>query len=319
MLLLLTIASAITINFFLVRLMPGNPIDAMITELLMQGYSFAEASSRVQMMLNFLPTAPLHEQYIDFVKGILTGNLGYSIRLATPVTTILAYGIPWTVFSVSVSLIISFVLGIMLGMYMAYNRGSVVDRILSLYSSIAEGVPPYAVGFIMIMLFAFQLQWFPAQGSYGPYVSPGFNLDFILSVLRYATLPILTYVITSVGGWMLTMKSSTVSVLGEYYVTAAEARGLAENRIVVTYVGRNAMLPLFTRFAIALGAVFSGVVFVERLFLYRGIGIFLSTSISQRDYPLMSGCFLITTVAVVVANFLADLLYSRLDPRIKFE
>lgn len=314
-----TLFCAITINFFLYRLMPGNPVDMMIQQYMALGYSYEEALSRVLMALSFIPTAPVHEQYIDFIKGVLTGNLGYSIWLATPVTTILGYGVPWTVFSVSISLVISFVLGIVIGMYMAYKRGSIVDRIMSFYSSITTAMPQNILGFFMIWVFAIQLKWLPASGPYSGVNPKVFNIDFVISVLRHATLPILTYVLTTMGGWILTMKSSTISVLGEYYVTAAEARGLKDRRIITTYVGRNAMLPLFTRFAIALGFMFGGVLLIENLFLYPGIGRFLNQAVYARDYPLISGLFLITSVAVIIANLLADLLYSRLDPRIRFE
>jgi len=331
LLLAFTLFSAITINFFLVRLMPGNPVDAIILELVTQGYSFEEAMIRASAILNFAPDAPLHEQYLSFLKGAFTGDLGYSMRLATPVSTVLGYALPWTIFSMSISLIISFALGVLLGMYTAYKRGSLIDRFVSLYSSISGAIPPYAVGFLLIVIFAIQalrigpvVLRFPAQAPYGEGVLPPLqgqlpSVDFILNVLWHAFLPIMTYVVTSVGGWTLRMKSSTVSVLGEYYVTAAEARGLPDSRVIMTYVGRNAMLPLFAQFAISLGLMFSGVVFIENLFLYPGIGRFFAQSMSWRDYPLTSGCFLVTTVAVILANFLADLLYSRLDPRIRFE
>jgi len=322
--LIFTFWAAVTINFFVVRLMPGSPMDVMINELLSMGYSYEEAVSRVALMMNFVPTAPIHEQYIDFVKGVMTGNLGYSIRLASPVTTVLGYGVPWTVFSVSISLVISFVLGILLGMYIAYHRGSIADKVLSLYSSVSRSIPQYIIGFFVVVVFAIQLGWFPAQGPYGRYVIPPKTIsqispEFVFSVLQHACLPVFCYVITTLGGWILGMKSSAISVLGEYYVTAAEARGLSDQRIMTTYVGRNALLPLFTQFAISLGAMFNGVVFIERVFLYPGIGSYFSNSIPARDYPLMSGCFLIIIAATLIANFLADVLHSRLDPRIKLE
>jgi len=324
LLLVFTLVAAITINFFLIRLMPGNPVDALLNELITQGYSYEEALTRVAQIISFVPNAPIHEQYIDFVKGLMRGDLGRSIRLAQPVSTILGYALPWTVFSMSISMVISFGIGVLLGMYMAYHRGSIVDRAMSLYSSVSGAIPAYAVGFFLVLIFAIQLKWLPPQGPYAPQMSPPPagqlpSAEFILSVLRYAILPITTYVVTTVGGWTLRMKSSTVSVLGEYYVTAAEARGLSDRRIVLTYVGRNAMLPLFAQFAIAIGLMFSGVVFIENIFLYPGIGRFFFQSISWRDYPLTSGCFVVISVAVVFANFLADLLYSRLDPRVKFE
>lgn len=322
--LVFTFWAAVTINFFIVRLMPGDPMGVMINELMSMGYSYEEAASRVAMMINFVPTAPIQDQYVDFLKGVFTGNLGYSIRLASPVTTVLGYGLPWTVFSTSMALIISFALGILIGMYIAYHRGSIADKVLSLYSSVSRAIPQYIVGFFIVIIFAMQLGWFPAQGSYSPYIVPPktisqVSLEYILSVFQYAFLPVFCYVITTIGGWVLGMKSSAVSVLGEYYVTAAEARGLPDKRIVTTYVGRNAVLPLFTEFAISLGTMFNGVIFIERIFLYPGIGLFFANSISQRDYPLTSGCFLVIIAATLMANFLADVLHSRLDPRINLQ
>lgn len=317
---LLTLFCSVTITFFLFRIIPGNPVDIMIIEYMRGGDSYEEALTKVSRMIPFLPNKPLHEQYIDFLKGVLTGNLGYSIWLATPVTTILGYAIPWTVFCISISLVISFLLGIVLGMYTAYKRGSITDKVLSFYSSISTATPQNVLGFFLIWVLAVQLKWFPSSGPYGRNVDPKvFNLEFLLSVLHHAILPILTYVITSLGGWVLTMKSSTISVLGEYYVTAAEARGLKERRISLSYVGRNAVLPLFTRFAISLGFMFGGVLLIENLFLYPGVGRYLNLAVSYRDYSLISGCFLMTSIAVIIANFMADLLYSKLDPRVKLD
>ncbi len=318
---LVTLFCAITLTFFLYRVIPGNPVDLMLNYYMSLGYSYEEALSRVLMMVPFVPTAPLHEQYMDFLKGILTGDFGYSFTLAQPITRILGYAIPWTVFSVSISLVISFMLGTVIGMYIAYKRGSLVDRVMSFYASITTAMPQNILGFFLIWGLAIQLRWFPKElGPYGPTVDPSkLNLEFILSVLRHAALPVLTYVLTTIGSWVLMMKSSTISVLGEYYVTAAEARGLKDRRIVTTYVGRNAVLPLFTRFAISLGFMFGGALLIENLFLYPGVGRYLTIGIQMRDYPLVTGCFLITSIATVLGNLFADLLYSRLDPRIKFE
>ena len=315
--LVVTVFTAITINFFLVRMMPGNPIDILINEYMSLGMSYEEAAAAVAAIVPFIPTKPLHEQYIDYIIGILSGNLGKSISLAQPVTLILMYAIPWTVFIVSISLMVSFSIGIVAGMYMAYRRGGLLDKALSIFASVTSGFPSYAIGVLLAITLGVKFKIFPYRGAYDYWVKPGFNLEFIVSVFSHAILPVMTYVVTTVGGWMLAMKSSTTSVLGEYYVKTAEARGLPDRRIILTYVGRNAILPLFTRLTISLGYMFGGVVFIETIFSYPGIGRYLSVSISRRDYILMSGCFLVTTVAVIAANFLADLLYSKLDPRIK--
>jgi len=313
----ITLISALTLIFFLIRLMPGNPIDMMIGQLIMQGYTPEDAARMVARMVPFVPTDPIPVQYINYIKGFFSGDLGASILYAAPVTTILIYALPWTVFLVSISLTISFSLGILLGMFMAYRRGGIFDRIFSIVASITRALPPYVVGVFLILFFAVQVKWFPTMGPYDSNIPSGFTFAFIASIFYHAALPVISYVVTTIGSWILQMKSSTVSVLGEYYVTAAEARGLRERRIVTSYVGRNAILPLFTSLAISLGFIFGGSVFIENIYSYPGIGRFLAASIPGRDVTLMTGCFLVTTVTVVISNFFADLLYSKLDPRIK--
>src|SRR5690606_20809291 len=155
------------------------------------------------------------------------------------------------------------------------------------------------------------------RGTYDPSITPGFTLEFIGNVLEHAALPIFIYIISTLGTWMLSMKSSTVSVLGEDYVTVAEARGLPARRISTAYVGRNAALPLFTQLMIAIGFVLGGAVVIEELLVYWGIGHFLFASITMRDYTSMQGVFLFITASVVFANLFADLLYGRLDPRVR--
>ena len=312
-----TLFSALTLTFFLIRMMPGNPVDVMMGQLIAQGLDPKEAAAAVAAIMPFVPDAPLTQQYVEFLKGVFTGNLGRSIVFGVPVTTILVYAIPWTVFLVSISLFISFLLGVLLGMFMAYRRGGFLDRAFSLFSSVSRALPSYAVGVLLVIFFAVQLKWFPVMGPYDPRIKPGFTPDFIISVFYHAVLPITSYVMTTIGLWALQMKSSTVSVLGEYYVMAAEARGLPERRIVISYVGRNAILPLFTSLAISIGYIFGGSVFIESIYSYPGIGRFIATGVSLRDYVLMQACFLVTTLAVILSNFLADVLYGRLDPRIR--
>ena len=155
------------------------------------------------------------------------------------------------------------------------------------------------------------------RGTYDNDLTPGFNLAFILSVLKHAFLPVTVYVLGTLGSWMLNMRNSTISTLGEDYVNVAKARGLTPRRILVSYVGRNAALPMFTLLAINIGFIIGGSVIIEELFVYKGIGSFLLFSITQRDYTAMQGVFLIITISVVVSNMVADLLYSRLDPRVR--
>lgn len=317
-----TIFFVTTLTFFVVRLMPNNPIDIFIaSQMVAYGKTYEEAKNLAASMFAIDFEAPLHEQYLDYMANLLRGNLGKSISATgTPVAEMIVAFLPWTLFSVSLSLFTSFSLGILLGMVTAYKRGTIFDSVLSSFASIISAVPNYLVGIMLIVFLGVQWGVVPIQtmrGSISPGIKPGFTLEFIYDVFFHLAMPFLTYVITTLGGWMLVMKNSTLSTLGEDYVTVAKARGLRDRRITISYIGRNAMLPLFTSLAISLGFIFGGSTLIESIFVYRGIGWLLWSSISSRDYPLMQGIFLILTIAVVVSNLLADLLYSRIDPRVR--
>lgn len=312
----LTIYLVITITFMLLRLMPGNAISYYLyyyTEVL--NYPLPLAKTLVQDILAVNPDASLWDQYAEFIINLLQGNMGKSFVWLFPVSSIIAMALPWTVFTLSISLVISFSLGVTLGMLLAYRRESTVDNVANIFASITNAVPDYVWGILIILILAVELRLFPSAGNYS--TDPGFTLEFMMDVLHHATLPIITYVFSSLGAWMLGMRGSTISVLGEDYVAAAEARGLHKRRITFSYVGRNAILPLFTSLILAIGGIFGGSVLIENLFTYQGIGWYLSMSVHGRDYPMVQGCFLIITTAVVVGNLIADILYSKLDPRIK--
>jgi len=315
---ILTIWVAMTITFILIRLMPGNFIEMMILYYMNTfGYSEEEAKQEVYALYNVNLDEPLWKQYLEFITGILHGDWGVTYCSRTPVLDCLLYALPWTIFLLSISMTISFLIGIGLGMLMAYRRGSLFDNVGSLLSSISSAIPNFILGLLLLYFLAIQYPIFPARGSYDIRIKPGFTLEFISSVLYHSFLPMLAYVLTSFGGWALAMRGSTVRVLGEDYVMAAEARGLKPKRITWTYVGRNAILPLFTSFAISLGYMFAGSVFIESYFAYTGIGQVIGLALSYRDYPLIQGGFLLIIIAVVISNFIADLLYGVLDPRVR--
>jgi peptide/nickel transport system permease protein len=205
-------------------------------------------------------------------------------------------------------------------MIMAYKRNSLLDHVFSVAASLFHSVPSYLFGIMVIVFFGVRLDWLPIadmRGSISSGQKTEFSYAFFKDALYHASLPILTYALTGLGAWMLLMKSSTLSALEEDFVTAARARGISERRIAIRYVGRNAILPLFTQLTIAIGFVVGGSFLVEPIFQYQGIGYTLFKAIQSRDYPLLQGIFLIITTSVVVANLIADLLYTRLDPRIR--
>lgn len=319
---LLTVWGVVTFTFFLIRLMPGNPIDVQIQIILNQeNISYEDAYARAAGMFNFDPDASPLEQYVEYLGDLLRLDLGQSIvSPGTYVINQILFFLPWTVFSVGVGLLISFTLGILFGMMMAFYRNSPFDHVLSILASIMTGVPNYIFALAIIVIFGIQLRWFNVgelRGTYDGYLTPGFYPEFLFNVLKHAMLPILIYVLSTLGGWMLSMKSSTTSVLGEDYVSVAEARGLPERRIITAYVGRNASLPLFTQLAINIGFVLGGSVVIEEIMIYWGLGHYLFSSITTRDYTAMQGVFLFLTMSVVFSNLFADLLYSRLDPRVR--
>lgn len=318
----ITIWAVTTFTFFLIRLMPGNPVQVQIARLMnTESLTYEEAYSRAAVMFRFDMNASPIEQYLGYMGQLARLDLGQSITsTGTQVLDQILRFLPWTLFSAGLGLLVSFILGFIAGMLMAYYRNSPLDYVLSFISSVMSAVPNYIWGLMILVVFGVQLQWFSigeARGTYDPRLTPAFTPEFIIDVLEHALLPVITYVLGTIGAWMLSTKSSTVSVLGEDYVNIAEARGLPQSRILTAYVGRNASLPLFTLLAISIGFVLGGSVLIEELYVYKGLGSFLFKSISDRDYTSMQGVFLVITISVVLSNLLADLLYGRLDPRIR--
>jgi peptide/nickel transport system permease protein len=319
---LLTIFIVTTGTFFLVRLLPGNPVDTYIqTQIAQTGVSYEAAAAQAKNLFSLDPDQPLIQQYGTYMVNLVQGDFGNSLLSpGTTVAQVIKTYLPWTLFSVGVATIIAFVVGIIAGMIMAYRREGWADHTLSSIGAVLHAIPNYILAILIVVFLGVKLQVFnltQARGSYTPGVHPSFSFSFLNDILYHATLPILAYTLTTVGSWALVMKSSTVETLGEDYVTVARARGLSDNRIRTGYVGRNAVLPLFSALAVSLGFVVGGAIFVERIFGYQGIGFSLFNALNGRDYAVLQGIFLVITISVVVANLLADILYSRLDPRIR--
>jgi peptide/nickel transport system permease protein len=319
---LFTVFFVTSLLFFLVRLMPSNPLEIYIQELMSQySMSYQDARSQAASLFSIDFDAPLWKQYLNYLLDLARGNLGTSLRsTGTPVVNIIRQFLPWTLFSVGIALLLSFTIGVALGMVMAYRRDTWLDNLLSFFASVTTSITPFLLGIMIIVFVAVQwrlINFAQMRGSTSPGMTPGFTVAFIKDIFFHAALPIGTYVITTVGFWMLSMRNSTMATLGEDYVTVARARGLSDGRIATAYVGRNAALPLVTQFALSLPAVIGGAVVIERLYSYQGIGAQLNASVFQRDYSVMQGIFLILTAAVVLANLMTDLFYGVLDPRIR--
>lgn len=312
-----------TFTFVLIRLLPGNPVQIRIDLLMNQGYTYEEAINQAATLYTFDPDEPLLSQYFRYISDLLQGDLGKSITSAgTPVRDQILRFLPWTLISVGSALLISFSLGVLIGLMMAYWRGGILDNVVTAIASILSGIPDYVIAIFIILVGGVQLQLFNVgemRGGVDPGLTAGFTIEYIGSVIKHALLPVTTYVLATIGVWILSMKSSTISTLGEDYIHVAKARGLSERRILTAYVGRNAMLPLVTRLAISIGFVLSGSVIVERYFEYPGLGLQLARAVGSRDYTTMQGIFLVISIAVIVSNILADLMLGWLDPRVSLE
>jgi peptide/nickel transport system permease protein len=317
----ITVFLVTTLNFVLIRLMPGNAVDNYISQIMQeQLLDYESARQQASSLFNLDLKKPIHEQYLQFLGDLVRGNLGTSmLSQGTSVTSIIVTYLPWTLFTVGLGLLLSFSVGIFLGLLAAYRRNSAFDHVVSTVGSILSSIPNYITALLLVVILGTQLRLLPIaemRGAYSPSVPAGFYLEYLADILFHAFLPVSVYFLATVGHWILSMKSATLATLEEDYVTAARARGLTDGRITTAYVGRNAVLPLVSQLAIQAGYVVGGAFFIESILVYPGIGLRLFKSIDQRDYTVMQGIVLLLTVSVVVANLAADLLYAKLDPRI---
>lgn len=263
---------------------------------------------------------PLWVQYFQYLNQLAHGDLGTSITyFPTPVVTVIGQELPWTLVLATVSVVISFVLGTLLGVVVAWRRGSALDTVLPPLLTFFSAIPYFWLALILLYVLGFTFNLFPINGGYDISVTVGPTLDFLASAIQHAILPALTLVLSSIAGWVLGMRNAMVTTLSEEYVLMAEAKGLPERQVMFSYAARNAILPNVTGFALALGFVVAGQLVTELVFSYPGIGFSLLQAVSNSDYALLQGIFLVISIAVLLANFLADLLYAALDPRVRQE
>ncbi len=311
----LAIFVAITFNFIMPRLMPGNPIDAMFAAA--AGRLPAETIAAYEEMLGFT-NGPIWEQYLQYLKSVVTFDLGPAIMLfPIPVADVLGNTLPWTVFLAGTASLVSIALGCFIGLYASYNRGGIVDRFVPFIWQFIASMPQAVTALFMFFVFALTLKWFPLGFGVNPDLEPDWSWAYIRSILHHAVLPMVTLIMSMLATWIFTMRNAMVNVLGEDYITMAKAKGLAPRRIMTHYAARNAILPVVTAVSMALGFAVAGQVFIETVYNYPGIGQLIIKSVSARDYPLMQACFLLIVLCVLAANFIADILYVVLDPRLR--
>jgi peptide/nickel transport system permease protein len=310
----LTLWAAVTLNFFLPRLMPGNPALAMMAKF--HGRLTGQALNALDVIFGVNTHQSLLEQYVHYLGQVVTGNFGTSLFFyPQPVSQVVLKAIPWTLGLVGVTTILAFALGTGLGIVTAWRRGSRLDGLLPPVFVITSAIPYFWVGMMFILIFGIRLKWLPYTFGYDPTATPGFNGAFIGNVLEHAVLPALALLITTIGTWILTMRNTMVATLAEDYVRMARAKGLPGRRIMFDYAARNAILPNLTGFAMSLGFVVGGAILIEYVFDYPGVGYMLLQAVENEDYPLMQALFLLITVAVLVAILLSDIATALLDPR----
>lgn len=308
---------ALSINFILPRMMPGDPVELIFANF--QGRLDPSALETMKITYGFDEDATLFQQYWNYLSSTVKGDLGISISsFPTPVVEVIGRALPWTLLLVGTATLISYALGTLLGISAAWKRGGFVDVYLMPALSIFRNFPYFWIALIILYVFGLNLNWFPLSGAYDPALQIDWtSAEFVKSVIYYSILPIFTIVITSLGSTILGMRNYMIGVVTQDYVTLATAKGLIERRVKLTYAARNAMLPNVTGFALRLGFLIGGATVTEIVFSYPGMGFRLLQAVNARDYPLMQGIFLAITLTVLVTNFLVDVLYLFLDPRVR--
>jgi len=312
---LLTLWAAVTLNFFLPRMMPGDPAVAMMGKFRGKVTS-PEALQSLETIFGVNSGQSLPAQYVHYLGDVFTGNFGTSLFFfPSPVSQVVSAAIPWTLGLVGVTTILAFALGTGIGILAAWRRGGLTDSIAPPVLVVASAIPYFWVGMMFILVFGLKLQWLPWSGGMGITDTPAWTPSYLGDVAEHALLPSLALLITTIGTWTLTMRNNMVSTLAEDYVRMARAKGLRPHRVMLNYAARNAILPNLTGFAMSLGFVVGGAILIEYVFNYPGVGYMLLQAVQNEDYPLMQALFLLITVAVLVAILLADIATAISDPR----
>lgn len=309
----ISIYVVLTLTFVLIQWLPGDARDFVQAISAGQG-NVGQAYMRT-VGLDPEGSGGIVAKYVDYMSSVLQGDLGTSVYFQEPVLDILVRALPWTVFVVSIGLALTYSIGIALGAVMAYKEGSRFDSLASTVGIFLNSIPYFIAGIVMLWILGYQMQLFPTSGRKPQGVPAGMTSEFVFGVLYHAALPIASIVITAFGFRALSMRGNSIQVLGEEYVRVADLRGLPDRRIALQYVGRNAVLPMYTGFILALGFVLGNSIILERVFQYQGIGFYLFRALEARDYPLLMGSFLVITTTVIVGLFVADITYGFIDPR----
>jgi ABC-type dipeptide/oligopeptide/nickel transport systems, permease components len=309
-----TIAMLVVLNFVLFRMMPGSPERVLGRNPNVSAVALAATRERWGLDKPVIP-----DQFVSYLGAMAQGDLGFSfIYRGLPVVDVLSDRIWPTVILFGLGEIIAIVVGVGLGAYSGWRRGGIVDHVGNGLSLVLYATPYFLIGMLLLIVFAVALGWFPAYGMFTTGATFQDPLQQMLDFLSHLALPLATVALGLIGQYAIVMRSSIVETLGEDYITTARAKGLRDGRVLRSHALPNAMLPMATLIAINLGYVVAGAITVEVVFAWPGLGTLTVDALTARDYPVLQGIFLLLSVSVVVANFLADVGYTFLDPRVKY-
>ena len=317
---LLVVFIGINLTYVITHATPIDPVEQSIAAVTSFGNTSPEAINMMRQSLRELYglTGGPIEQYVNFWRRIAVADFGPSLSaFPTPVSTLIARALPWTIGLLATATLLTWVLGNLLGGLAGYYQNSRALKILAVVAMGLHPVPYYIVAFVLLVMFGYLWPLLPIAGGYGMNIEQGFNLTFILSVLKHSILPALSLMLVGLGGWFLGMRSLVSNIVSEDYVVYAELAGVRRKRILGSYVMRNALLPQVTGLALSLGAIFNGAIITEQVFGYPGVGSLLVSAVYAGDYGLVLGVTTISILGVATAVLIIDLLYPLLDPRVR--
>jgi peptide/nickel transport system permease protein len=309
---------AVTLNFFLPRLMPGDPMSGMMQRLTPAQITANPGIIEAYRTMLGVEDESIVRAYPAYLKQIATGDFGISTsNYPTPVTEVVGRTLPYSIILVGTAFLLAFVLGTGIGMVAAWRRGGVVDNVVVPTMMALGAFPAFFTALVAVYFLGLKGGWFPIQHAYASGLSPALDWTFLSSAFRHAQLPMLVIVLVFAGGWVLNMRTVMINTIEEDYVAMAHAKGLRDHDVMLHYAGRNAILPPLNGFAAQFAGAVGGLVFIEFIFSYPGAGFTLQQAALGNDYPLTQALLLVLAVCVIVANFIMDLLNFALDPRVR--
>jgi peptide/nickel transport system permease protein len=302
-----TIWFAVTVTFLLLRLLPGDPALAIASPNMTE-------ETRAALLQQYGLDQPLIVQYGIYMSQLLLGNFGTSFTQSIPVMDVLLQRLPWTLLLTFTALLVTVIIGIPLGVLAASHRGRFLDKLVQVIGVTGQSLFVPSIGVLLLFVFGLNLGWLPIGGAYD---SASYGLEWYGSVVSHLILPAASLMLIQLGSYVLTMRSTLIEALGEDYIVLARANGLPYRRILWKHALRNALLPTTTLIGLQLGFLVGGAVLTETVFAYPGIGRGIYEAVTQLDFPVLQGAFLLLAITVVVANMLTDIIYGFLDPRVK--